>query len=78
MSSDGLKPAAFRIDYSHRVRELKTEAILFAVSAPPPNKTAVINAIWDTGATHSVITPEIAKFLRLFPIDTIPISQVPW
>ena len=76
MSSRNPKSLAFRIDYGRTVRELKTKALLFAVSAPPPNKTATVDAIWDTGATHSVITPEIAEALGLLPVDTVPIIGV--
>jgi len=71
-----LKSLAFRIDYSTKVRELKTNATVFAVSAPPPNKSIVVSAIWDTGATHSVITPNLAQYLKLFPIDTTDIIGV--
>jgi len=76
MSERTPKSLAFEVNYNNIAHELKTQVILFAVSAPAPNKTVAINAIWDTGATHSVITPEIAKFLRLFAIDTVPIIGV--
>jgi hypothetical protein len=70
------KSLSFRVDYNYKARELRTEVILFAVSAPSPNKTATVSAIWDTGATASVITPDIAQYLQLFPIDTVPIIGV--
>jgi predicted aspartyl protease len=65
------KSLAFRVDYAYKARVLKTEAILFAVSAPPPNNSLIINAIWDTGATDSVITPSVAEKLQLSAIDTV-------
>jgi len=71
-----IKSLAFRIDYLTKVRELKTNVTVFAVSAPPPNKSAVVSAIWDTGATHSVITPSLAEYLKLFPIDSANIIGV--
>ena len=76
MSELDLKSLAFRIEYNHNVRELKTEVILFAVSAQPPNKSAVVNAIWDTGATNSVITPNVAQYLQLSPIDYVDLLGV--
>jgi len=70
------KSLAFRVDYQTIARMLKTQATLFAVSAPPPNKVLIVNAIWDTGATSSVITPDVAKQLSLFPVDTANIAGV--
>jgi predicted aspartyl protease len=70
------KSLAFRVDYPTKVNILLTRASLFAVSAPSPNKSIVVNAIWDTGATHSVITPEVAQKLNLYPIDEIKIVGV--
>jgi hypothetical protein len=71
-----LKSLAFRIEYNNIVRALRTDVTLFAVSAPPPNKVMVVNAIWDTGATDSVITPNIAQQLSLFGVDTVNIAGV--
>jgi len=70
------KSLAFRADYPAIVRELITKVTVFAVSAPPPNKSTVVTAVWDTGATHSVITPDLAQRLKLFPIDTANILGV--
>ena len=52
MSERTPKSLAFEVNYNNIAHELKTQVILFAVSAPAPNKSVVINAIWDTGATH--------------------------
>jgi len=76
MSERFPKYLAFRVDYASKVKVLPTRATLFAVSAPPPNKSIVVNAIWDTGATDSVITPETARKLNLYPIDEARIIGV--
>ena len=70
------KSLSFRIDYNFKTRVINTKATLFAVSAPSPNKVVTINAIWDTGATDSVITPDVSKYLQLFAIDTVSIQGV--
>jgi len=71
-----LKSLAFRADYDYLAPQLTTKVILFAVSAPAPNKTVAVNAVWDTGATHSVITPYVSERLSLAPIDTVYIEGV--
>jgi len=76
MSDPKIISKAFKTEYNNIVRALRTKVILFAVSAPPPNKTLVVNAIWDTGATDSVITPNIAQQLSLFGVDTVNIAGV--
>jgi len=76
MSNRKTKYLVFREDFDHRARELKTKVILVGVSATPPNRVVEVNAIWDTGATHSVITPWASDFLKLFPVDMVPIIGV--
>ena len=76
MSDPKPKSLAFRTEYNGIVRALRTKVTLFAVSAPPPNKILVVDAIWDTGATDSVITPDIAQQLSLFGVDTVNIEGV--
>ena len=66
-----LKPLhhVFTVDYLGRTRELRTEGTL---QNPFTEKTLNIkNAIWDTGATSSAISIDIAKLLDLEPIDRI-------
>jgi predicted aspartyl protease len=70
------KSLAFRVDFNSRVRAIKTYVSLFSISSSPPNKGIRIEAIWDTGATNSVITPYVAQQLRLSPIDTVRIKGV--
>ncbi|MDR2052347.1 MAG: retroviral-like aspartic protease family protein [Treponema sp.] len=70
------KSCAFRADYAALADTLKTEITIVAISASPPGKSKVIVAIWDTGATHSVITRETAGELDLTPVDQVMISGV--
>jgi predicted aspartyl protease len=53
--------------YTKLQRRIITPIHLYAVSAPTPKDT-VTNALWDTGATFSVITPWIQQELGLVPI----------
>ena len=62
---------AFKITYPEIVSELITSIkIDFASITKKNNKVNFISgkALWDTGATVSVITPEFAKKLKLIPI----------
>ena len=71
-----IKSLAFRVDFEETMRMIVTYANLFAVSAPPPSRGIIIRAFWDTGATNSVITPNIAQQLMLSPIDSARIVGV--
>lgn len=67
-----IQVAAFTTRYGRRVLELITDAELFDPSALPNNeldekKLYKTKALWDTGATHSAITPQTAKELNLVP-----------
>ncbi len=61
---------AFTLNYGGVVRELKTDA-----AVKPPNALVgddeslkiEVNAIWDTGATGTVITEKIVSLLELKP-----------
>lgn len=64
---------AFTIRYGGRVRVLKTEVGIFipvskeeAESVPPQVRSCI--AVWDTGATGTVITKQVADELGLKPI----------
>ena len=45
---------------------------LFKLGHPP----AIVNALWDTGATHSAITPQLAQRLNLPIIDITRVNSV--
>ncbi len=69
----------FKIDYNHIVRELVTDASL----KPPEVLTGdddslwiEIKAVWDTGATSTVITHKIARLLDLKPIGKTTVFGV--
>ena len=74
-----IKHLAFKCEYTGLAHTLVTPVI---VGLPLPqenhkeNKFISYNAIWDTGATHSVITQKIADDLGLKPVDMIPVSGV--
>lgn len=64
------RPLAFTIDYPNKVSELRTQVKLglafdITKSAPPPFSN--FNAIWDTGASKSVISPQVVQSLGLKP-----------
>ncbi|MBQ0167858.1 MAG: retropepsin-like domain-containing protein [Treponema sp.] len=65
---------AFAIEYNGVVPQLETKVGI--VSAFDKTKTMEIKAVWDTGATHSVITPRVFTSLGLFPIDTTMVTGV--
>jgi hypothetical protein len=50
-------------------RRIITPVYLYGVSAPNPKDT-VTNALWDTGAAISAITPRIQQELELVQIGT--------
>ncbi len=48
----------------------EVDVLSASVTNPEENrKSTTVNAIWDTGATASVITPKVAKALSLVPIS---------
>lgn len=61
---------AFRIKYRHVVRELitKVDIALPSSTHPGPSKEfKEFTALWDTGATHSVITKDVVDAVGLIP-----------
>lgn len=55
----------FRVDFEGRARELITEA---AIINPFNNRAVKVQkAVWDTGASSTAITSDIAKKLGLIP-----------
>jgi predicted aspartyl protease len=66
---------AFDAQYGGVPNELKTEAMIF----PSPGRDSSgikTSVLWDTGATHSCLSPKMAKELGLKPIDTIIVHGV--
>jgi hypothetical protein len=70
---------AFAADYHKTMLELQTPADVFPVSTTDQillTKPVKISAIWDTGATGSVITPRLQSLLKLFPIRRVTVKGV--
>jgi hypothetical protein len=62
---------AFRREYPNLSRQLITEVEIRSVSANSRPKSVKARALWDTGATCSVITPKTAQSLHLIPINKV-------
>ena len=67
---------AFDADYSGIPREIFTEVSIFPTPTHQDTKGVKIKAVWDTGATHSSLSPKIANELGLKPIDTAVVHGV--
>jgi predicted aspartyl protease len=65
---------AFKSEYSNLSLRLITEAEIFEVSLP--QKKIRVNALWDTGAMLSAITPEAAQRLNLTPFNKIKVNGI--
>jgi hypothetical protein len=59
------KPIAFTIKSRNGLSNVLVTKVQIVV--PGSNKSCEVNAIWDTGATGSVITSNVAKALGLIP-----------
>lgn len=61
---------AFRINYEHIVRELITDSAIRLPEVLAGEKESPwieVKAVWETGATHTVITGKIVRLLDLKP-----------
>ena len=61
---------AFRTNYAGIVRELITDCKISLPSATDPSPTKQVfpfKAVWDTGASHSVIAQKVAQQVSLVP-----------
>jgi hypothetical protein len=70
---------AFSQELPLQVRELVTEIEVFPFSTMSVNKvnqSLKIRAVWDTGATHTLITKRVKTELNLFPVDSTRILGV--
>jgi hypothetical protein len=67
---------SFSIDYSCPAKRLITEVSLFRRFSENPAEGITIKALWDTGATLSCITPDVAKKLGLVCIDKLHVYGV--
>ena len=69
MISSNEKYFPYDLEYSHIVREIKTTISVYASSDSIEGKITKCEAVWDTGATHSVISKKVANELDLISID---------
>jgi hypothetical protein len=68
---------AFRQEYHGMSFRLITDAELFIASPGGPGRKGIrVKALWDTGASGTVITPEASRELNLVPIDRIKVTGV--
>ncbi|GHT54721.1 hypothetical protein FACS1894106_5880 [Spirochaetia bacterium] len=61
---------AFSLHLASRPFDLITRAELFSIKGQQVEKRLSVTAVWDTGATHSMITQETARKLDLPIVDT--------
>jgi predicted aspartyl protease len=68
---------AFKQEYQTLSFRLITDAELFVASSAGSGKKGIkVKALWDTGASGTVITPEVSRNLQLVPIDRIKVAGV--
>jgi predicted aspartyl protease len=67
---------SFTIDYLRPTKRLITEVSLFRQFSENPADGIAIKALWDTGATISCITPDVAKKLGLVCFDKLHVYGV--
>jgi hypothetical protein len=68
---------AFRQEYRDLSFRLITDAELFTASPGGPGRKGIrVKALWDTGASGTVITPEASRKLKLVPIDRVRVAGV--
>ncbi len=72
---------AFRLEYPGLTNRIITDLHIFQAFDPddhpkgPPTPPIKVKALWDTGATSSVITKETAQKLCLIPINTVNVNH---
>jgi len=67
---------AFDAEYSNIPRELATTAIISPYPARHGVDGIFTSIIWDTGATHSSLSPKIVQALGLKTIDTVIVHGI--
>jgi predicted aspartyl protease len=68
---------AFRQEYQGLSFRLITDAEIFISSPAGQEKKGIkVKALWDTGASGTVITPKVSRELKLVPIDRIRVAGV--
>ena len=70
---------SFKINYNRIVRELTTEASLKPPEILVGDDESLwikLKAVWDTGATHTVITHRVARLLDLKPTGKVTVFGI--
>jgi len=67
---------AFRQQYPSLSYRLMTEAQVYSISENPNKEGIKVIALWDTGASGSVITPTLSQMMNLIPINRIKVSGI--
>jgi len=67
---------AFDADYPCIPAELLSEIKIFPFPTQINSEGIVTRAIWDTGATHSSVSPKVVQDLGLKTIDTIIVHGI--
>jgi len=60
---------AYDLEYTHIIREIITPISIFSSRTSAEGKCVKTEALWDTGATLSAMSPKMVKDLGLSPID---------
>lgn len=69
-----MKVFQFRFETEKNTAEISTPIFIKKKNSPTPPEKG--NAIWDTGATSSMISAAIARKLQLVPVGTVQIAGV--
>ena len=70
----GFRPSAFTVRYQGgRSRTLNSEIEIFAPSVPP-SQGRNYTALYDTGATHSAISPRVVAALGLSSVGVVNVN----
>ncbi|MDR2490802.1 MAG: retropepsin-like domain-containing protein [Spirochaetaceae bacterium] len=62
--------------YAEVPRKLITPVYLYPAVSPAGTQSIVTNALWDTGATFSAISVDVANQLKLVPADRVCVTGV--
>jgi predicted aspartyl protease len=79
-SADEMKVRVLTVEYPRIVHVLRTETLVSLAFDPTQMQVqtlpahAQFTAIWDTGATNTVITRRVVETLKLIPIGIAPVN----
>jgi hypothetical protein len=67
---------AFKQENPSLCFRLLTEAKVFNISDGSDRKGIDVKALWDTGATGSAISPDLAQKMKLVPVNRVKVTGV--